>query len=464
MTNGFAETPFKLTSEEVLASAAATVCLLQLAKAGTQERTLDEICFSPQYGFTASASVQPCGPRFVRITDIRAGTVDWQTVPFCNCPNPSAYELTSGDILIARSGSVGKSFMVTKVPESAVFASYMIRLRARAGTAPSYVYWCLQSQQFWQQIMGARRGSAMKNINGKMLASLRFPHPDTSIQNAMVTFLEGFRERLRGGVRALPELPPPLSEQPRIVARIEELATKIEEARGLRRETVEANPTIIRTTVSSIDTDLLASYGTVRLDQLASQDKGSMRSGPFGSSLLHSEFVEEGVPAIGIEDVQENRFVLSRRWHVTHQKATELARFRIKPADILITVMGTLGRTCVVPNDVPHMISTKHVWTVTLNPDRAFGPWVSYWLNFSARVRTDLLGQTTGTAIGGLNGQKIRAVNLPSIPLPEQRDTVTYLDDLQAKVDALKRLQTETAAEMNALLPSILDKAFRGEL
>ena len=126
--------------------------------------------------------------------------------------------------------------------------------------------------------------------------------------------------------------------------------------------------------------------------------------------------------------------------------------------------MGTLGRTCVVPDDIPHMISTKHVWTVSLDPNRASGPWVSYWLNFSDQVRKELLGQTTGTAIGGLNGQKIRSVSLPSIPLPEQRGIVAYLDDLHAKVDALKRLQAETAAELDALLPSILDKAFKGQL
>jgi type I restriction enzyme S subunit len=48
--------------------------------------------------------------------------------------------------------------------------------------------------------------------------------------------------------------------------------------------------------------------------------------------------------------------------------------------------------------------------------------------------------------------------------LPEQHRVVAYLDDLQGKVDALKTLQDKTAAELDALLPSILDKAFRGEL
>ncbi len=49
-------------------------------------------------------------------------------------------------------------------------------------------------------------------------------------------------------------------------------------------------------------------------------------------------------------------------------------------------------------------------------------------------------------------------------PLPEQRRIVAYLDVLQAKVDALRRLQADTGAELDALLPAVLDKAFKGEL
>jgi type I restriction enzyme S subunit len=48
--------------------------------------------------------------------------------------------------------------------------------------------------------------------------------------------------------------------------------------------------------------------------------------------------------------------------------------------------------------------------------------------------------------------------------LLEKHRIVAYLDKLQAKVEALKRLQAETATELDALLPSILDKAFKGEL
>jgi type I restriction enzyme, S subunit len=48
--------------------------------------------------------------------------------------------------------------------------------------------------------------------------------------------------------------------------------------------------------------------------------------------------------------------------------------------------------------------------------------------------------------------------------LDEQRRIITYLDGLQAKVNALRTLQSASGEELSALLPSILDKAFKGEL
>ncbi len=63
-----------------------------------------------------------------------------------------------------------------------------------------------------------------------------------------------------------------------------------------------------------------------------------------------------------------------------------------------------------------------------------------------------------------MNLKDLEKLTIPIPPLSEQHCIVAYLDDLQAKVDGLKQLQAETEAELNALLPSILDKAFKGEL
>ena len=78
------------------------------------------------------------------------------------------------------------------------------------------------------------------------------------------------------------------------------------------------------------------------------------------------------------------------------------------------------------------------------------------------RYYFEVLKQQCGMAT--LNQRHVRSIPMPIPPLPEQLRIVAYLDDLQAKVDTLNRLQAETAAELEAMLPSILDKAFKGEL
>ena len=69
-----------------------------------------------------------------------------------------------------------------------------------------------------------------------------------------------------------------------------------------------------------------------------------------------------------------------------------------------------------------------------------------------------------GSASPHLNIKFVRRFSLLLPPLPQQRRIVAHLDDLQAKVDSLNALQAQSAAELDALPPSILDRAFKGEL
>jgi len=93
---------------------------------------LEDICESPQYGYTASAA-EVGSVHFLRITDITNSGVNWPTVPFCECSAEDAerYRLACGDIVFARIGATtGKSILITN-PPPAIFASYLIRVRAK---------------------------------------------------------------------------------------------------------------------------------------------------------------------------------------------------------------------------------------------------------------------------------------------------------------------------------------------
>ena len=146
-------------------------------------RNIEQICQKPQYGFTESASFVHDGPKFLRITDIQDGAVNWNSVPFCNCSKEilEKYKLTSGDILFARTGATtGKSFIVKNPPVS-IFASYLIRIRSKVVVNPVYLYMYLNSGAYWRQIKQRISGSAQGGVNASLLCKILVavpPHPE----------------------------------------------------------------------------------------------------------------------------------------------------------------------------------------------------------------------------------------------------------------------------------------------
>ena len=87
-----------------------------------------------------------------------------------------------------------------------------------------------------------------------------------------------------------------------------------------------------------------------------------------------------------------------------------------------------------------------------------------YLYQYFSYVRSHLEQLAPQSAQKNINLEILSSLPVPCLSLPEQQRIVAYLDELQAKVDALKRIQAGTSAELDALLPSVLDKAFKGEL
>ena len=144
------------------------------------ECVLADACHAIDYGLTAPAAENETGPKFLRITDIVSGNINWKTVPHvvADATTTSKYQLHDGDIVLARTGaSTGESAYV-KAPPLAVFASYLVRLQLKPEFDGRFLAYYLRSGNFWSFIRGVLGDkSAQPNASASTMtqAPFRFP-------------------------------------------------------------------------------------------------------------------------------------------------------------------------------------------------------------------------------------------------------------------------------------------------
>ena len=305
---------------------------------------------------------------------------------------------------------------------------------------------------------------------------------------------------------------PPLPEQRRIVAKVEELAAKIEEARGLRSDAISDTTAMltaerVRACKGSSTASWRASHPNVEsasslLNRIASrmwagharsrkrrpialptapevpptwmvltagelQEAGvllDIQDGNHGGDYPRkSEFSVTGVPFVTAAQISDQGVDIIGAPRLPQERAQRLRIGFAKGGDVLLTHNASVGAVARSPLDAGDFLlgTSATYWRCN---EEAVDP--EYLMQFmkSGHFQGQLawiMKQTTRNQVSVLKQVNLWVV-LP--PLEEQQMIAGHLSHLQAKVDSLKALQTQSAAELDALLPSILDKAFKGEL
>ncbi|WP_429169950.1 restriction endonuclease subunit S [Aeromonas rivipollensis] len=379
------------------------------------------------YGLTASAIDNPNGPRFLRITDIQNDSVNWNTVPSCECSKNDIKdnELQVGDIVFARTGATtGKSYLIRELSLTAVFASYLIRVRAKPCIDTLYLSHFFKSGFYWSQINSMANGAAQPGVNSSKLKNLQIPFP-------------------------------PLEEQKRIAA----ILDKADAIRQKRQQAIALADDFLRSVFLDMFVRAADTWTVKTIDYIADKEKGGLRTGPFGSQLLHSEFVDSGIPVLGIDNAVENVFKWGKARFITDEKYKSLSRYTVHSEDVLITIMGTCGRCAVVPDDIPTAINTKHLCCISLDYKKALPEFLHSYYLFHPMSRQYLAKVTKGAIMDGLNMGLIKAMPFPMVPIKLQEKYV------EIKMNVLSSLDKQHLSESNQedLFNSLSQQFFVGK-
>jgi len=336
----------------------------------------------------------------------------------------------TGDIIVnkiwARNGSVA---VVTESlagcfgsSEFPMFAPKRDRLESR------WMHWLTKTHGFWAQCDEKSRGTSGKNrIKPEQFLNVEIPLP-------------------------------PLAEQRRVVARIEELATQIHEARTLRHQAAEEAGALLFNQIGKVFSRLEAKHKPREFGSFSPH----VTSGPRNWA---KHYEQDGSRFYRAQDVGPAGNVLDDSKVFIKPPPGEQGRTAmLQHGDLMLVITGaTVGRVNVYRKGLEPGFVSQHVGICRL-PQSRVEPEFALWGLRGPSGQAQLLGQRYGQGKPGLNLTNIRSLSLPLPPLPEQRRIVFELEALQAEVEALKRLQAETAVELDALLPAILDRAFKGEL
>ena len=262
---------------------------------------------------------------------------------------------------------------------------------------------------------------------------------------------------------------PPLSEQRRIVARIEELMERIREARRLREEARQDTERLWQSVLAEIfprpGDKLPEGWRWVRLGEVC-----SIFSGVWGNDPSEPPPPKmKNVKVIRVSDIKENLTIDYKAAPLRLVKQDEAIKYALRHGDLVVVKSsGSMakvisGRTALFQEQDKIYIPSNFTFALRPKQDMVSSLFLWYWLN-AEPAKVMVKGMVSAFTYPNLKKADYIQMLIPLPPLSEQRRIVAHLEAVQERIQALKEKQAATEAELKRLERAILEKAFRGEL
>lgn len=377
--------------------------------------SLSNISQRIHYGFTASATSLGTY-HLLRITDIKESGVDWSSVPYCQIAEEDAkkFNLSEGDIVIARTGgTIGKSFLIQNKDCSSVFASYLIRVIPDANLVfPEFLIKFMESPTYWSQLSKASRGTGQPNVNTKSLGALLVPLP-------------------------------PIEEQRRIVARLNELLSVIKQAEDAYTDLQSLGKTLReRILQKAIEGKLVP-----QLDEESAVEQIGEAPAETPFAIPHKwrwEYLQTVSTIVAGQSPKGESLNEASEGMEFHQGKTDFSdriigvskKFTTEPMKIaaansvLMSVRAPVGDVNLTDRQ---LCIGRGLFSVL--PQENID--LEFLFAYLQTTKKHLESLATGTTFKAINGKVVRQIAIPVPPLAEQHRIVAKLNELLPLIDQM---------------------------
>lgn len=344
-----------------------------------------------------------------------------------------AFRVKKGDIIFARRNTYLKRIAISPIDGLCSADAIVIRQKGDK-LLPGILPFLLQSEYFLESAISLSAGSLSARVKWKDLKNIKFKVPS-------------------------------LEQQERIVPILRKLHTTTNTYENMAYELNKLRNLLLSKTIRGLKGEdigewdkrvghILPGYSVVKLEELLSNKSNCMRSGPFGSALKKEQLSDSGTPLLGIDNVFNEDFVDDYKRFVPDKLFEKFKKFEVFPGDVMITIMGTVGRACVFPATAGRALSSKHLWTMTFD---SYPPELIAWqLNYAPWVKHHFARYSQGGIMEAISSKVLKSC---PIVLPPN-DEIENLNKLSITMKRLPESFFSVLDKKKKLITAIVGKPY----
>lgn len=192
------------------------------------------------------------------------------------------------------------------------------------------------------------------------------------------------------------------------------------------------------------------------VEELAAPIKNSMKAGPFGSALKKEVYAESGYKVYGQEQVISGNQFLGN-YYIDKEKYEQLNSCKVMPGDVLISLVGTVGKVLILSEDCQPGIINPRLVKITFDKRKIFPEYFAIAFSLES-VRSSLLGRAHGQTMNVLNLGMIKKLKLPVPPISRQKEYLNFVAQVdKSRFGGMLRLLNSLSGIMHASFFSVAD-------